>query len=328
MNTTPATAAATRFLMGRTAAALRAALAAAAGPTATVEAEWGEEVVEGSLTTLAHHGARAVNPAPCCWPESQLPAARPAVVGLSHLDLDTMGGIALLMGWRGHWQPLSAAGAERGFWPLAAWVDVHGPHRVGEWVAGQARQQDARAAVWLLHAYWAACRGPQYRPAPWAAGEEVRDVTDLVQRLRQLLADVLFCRADLLKAGNAWAKEQEGLNTESLKRLVTVRKDDRHFTILIREAGGFVNHLYNPPKGPVADGVLSLNTTTGAVTLSWASPEEAPESACTIMQRAFGPEAGGQKGIAGSPRGKAHNMGDLDKVIQVFKEEPYRLLVS
>lgn len=32
---------------------------------ATVEAEYGDDVVEGEILTLAHHGSRSNNPAPC-----------------------------------------------------------------------------------------------------------------------------------------------------------------------------------------------------------------------------------------------------------------------
>ena len=43
---------------------------------ATVEAEYGNNVVEGTKVTLAHHGPRSNNPAPCNTPDvPELPAS-------------------------------------------------------------------------------------------------------------------------------------------------------------------------------------------------------------------------------------------------------------
>lgn len=72
-------------------------------PTHTVEAEWGDEVVEGSVLTLAHHSSREGQPAPCLYRSPGHTWPKVALVGVSHLDLDTIGGIIGLMGI---WQEL------------------------------------------------------------------------------------------------------------------------------------------------------------------------------------------------------------------------------
>ena len=77
--------------------------------TVTVEAEYGNSVIEGTILTMAHHGPRADNPAPClAWHQAgevSYPGLRGKtditsveVVGVSHIDLDTLGGIAAILG--------------------------------------------------------------------------------------------------------------------------------------------------------------------------------------------------------------------------------------
>ena len=63
---------------------------------ATVEAEYGTECVPGRVVTLAHHGPRSSNPAPCNTETEILPEG--STIMLSHLDLDAVGGALALMG--------------------------------------------------------------------------------------------------------------------------------------------------------------------------------------------------------------------------------------
>lgn len=60
---------------------------------------------------------------------------------------------------------------------------------------------------------------------------------------------------------------------------------------------------------------MAFNTKSGSVTLSFAEKDD-PRDACEIMQKVFGPEAGGHKGIAGSPRGKRQGVGPLEDVFR------------
>lgn len=65
---------------------------------ATVEAEYGDYCVEGNEVTLAHHGSRSSNPAPCNTPN--VPTLSGGTILVSHLDLDAIGGVLDLMGKR------------------------------------------------------------------------------------------------------------------------------------------------------------------------------------------------------------------------------------
>ena len=137
-------------------------------PAVTVEAEYGDRCVEGTELTLAHHGPRAGNPAPCV---AEVPARlgtqftnAGATIGVSHVDLDTVGGILRLA--EGD-RPLT--GSEE-FWRVAAFVDVNGVHRLAE-----ANASDE--IVRQLHAWWAWSETNRVRVGP-----ECVDVTEHVQQ--------------------------------------------------------------------------------------------------------------------------------------------------
>ena len=92
----------------------------------TVEAEYGDTCVPGSdsmggWATLAHHGTRSGNPAPCVWTsgEEVFSKKTPHAILLSHLDLDSLGGVGLVLGF---YNP-----NEQDFWRAAAHIDVCGP---------------------------------------------------------------------------------------------------------------------------------------------------------------------------------------------------------
>jgi hypothetical protein len=111
----------------------------AEAPHLTVEAEYGAVVIEGSVFTAAHHqpvgspyaGDHLVaggRPAPCN--DAQIPTLDPSAgewtVGISHLDLDTIGGVLRALP-----EFADLFGSENGgFWNLAAFVDTNGAHKV------------------------------------------------------------------------------------------------------------------------------------------------------------------------------------------------------
>lgn len=259
-------------------------LAQTVSPLISVEAEYGDTVVQGALYTAAHHGSRAANPCPCV--DASIPAIGAGRILVSHIDLDTVGGVGRAIGH-------PACGGRHGmFWRLAAFVDTAGPHRLAE-----VRQWDAGPSLLVerqLHAYWAwaqANRGPRRDPGV------VHDVTAEVKRHLALLLDIFGEREDgsLLQAGDEFKAAGERLNAESF---LAISSDG----VIRRRSDAFVNHLYTAPSGEVGNAVIAFNTQTKAMTLSFAEKGD-PRNACEIMQAAFGPEAGGHKGIAGSPRG-------------------------
>jgi hypothetical protein len=268
-----------------------AAALATLKPQHTVEAEFGFDVVEGSVQTLAHHGPRAANPCPCLNPDV-LPAERGDVIGISHIDLDTLGGLGRIIGID------HCMGFVTQFWALAAYVDINGPHKIHEFAPTPETERQ-------LNAYWAwAADHKVFAPRDGSVLDVSHDVATHMQELGHILAG----DEGLLEAGDAFKAAGAELNKTSLVEVIETPLGK----VAIRRADGFTNHLYTTAEEVVCDGVLAFNATFESVTLSFSDGQG---NACDIMQKAFGPEAGGHAGIAGSPR-TPHTFDDLGKVIE------------
>lgn len=269
----------TQFLLASSATILQATLVEY-DRTGTVEAEYGDFCVEGSVVTLAHHGSRSHNPAPCLRDDGDLALD---VVGLSHLDLDALGGCLALVGRKPE---------APGFWELAAFVDIHGAHKLH--VSG-ASAEHLRA----LHAWWAWSEANRvYAPRDGS----ILNVTNAVWTASEALARILSGSITLLNAGDAWKKAADALNADSFVEPVG--------DVCIRVSSKFVNHMYCGPDGREYKAVVSLNPRTGACTVSFADTPEG-EGARGIVQSMWGPEAGGHVGIAGSPRDRRMQLVDV-----------------
>lgn len=272
-----------RFLLSSNPANLTTALAAYA-KTATVEAEYGEVVVEGSVKTLAHHGPRQGNLCPCLYTNS---SDEIEAVGLSHIDLDTLGGCAAIIGCKPD---------ADGFWKLAAFVDVTGPHKLAQ---SGATPEDIRK----LYAFWA---WSQKNRAFAERDGSVSDVTAKVIEGIDALTRVLADDEQLLAEGDQLKADEAALSTRSY----VGRRGD----VVIRKADVFVNNLYVCPDGYVGKMVVALNTKTNGVTVSLSDPT--PGISCRkIVQSVWGDQAGGHDGIAGSPRNQRMTEVDLERAV-------------
>ena len=297
-----------KFLAAASPAALQAALSGFAR-TATVEAEYGDECVEGSALTMAHHGPRAGGKAPCAYtnedcvlagvPDRDCYCGGSGVavdggvcrcarrewdaVGLSHIDLDSLGGCAAILGLK----PEAPA-----FWALAEFVDLRGPHRLSE--SGASAEDVAR-----LHAFWAWSQSHRVQVPREGHADATDAVLAGVEAIRRICAD----DPEMLAAGAAHAAGEAALNAESFVKV--------EGGVILRRSPQFVNHLYAAPDGTPAAAVVALNESTGAVTVSFAD-QPPPGGAVAIVQGLWGSLAGGHLGIAGSPRGRAMTMGDAE----------------
>lgn len=270
----------------------------------TIEAEYGSFVMEGSVYTAAHHqgsGKYAGRhlpglsytgmPSPCN--DGNIPVLTDGVVAVSHIDLDSVGGCLRTIA---EFAPLFAQDF-KGFWNLAEFVDVTGPHRMDpDYVWARSLR-----AVWA----WFQTNRPRF------SRTEIEDCSEFIRAAGQMLQRVLIEQdSDLLAAGQAMADAEAALNDSSLMRVV----DARGRLVVVREAGGFTNHLYRLLDGRIAAAVVARNTKMGSVTVSLADPIEGV--VCRdIVQSLWGMEAGGHAGIAGSPRGQEMSTADLDACV-------------
>lgn len=259
--------------------------------SATVEAEYGDITVAGSVLTMAHHGANAGNRAPCAYPNGCAKGVE--IVGLSHFDLDTLGGCAAILGRKPETEI---------FWQLAEFVDLNGPHKLGE---SGAFDEDIRR----LHAFWA--WSEQNRVFANRDGS-VLDVTDKVIEGIEVLKMIMNGDEQMLAAGDDFKAKGDKLNAESFVEFIG---ED----VIVRVSPNFVNHLYVAPDGEVAKVVVGFNTLHGSITVSFA---DAPKgvNARDIVQKLWGAEAGGHAGIAGSPRGLRMQLFDIQDTIKAVHD--------
>lgn len=257
----------------------------------TIEAEYGDIVVEGSILTLAHHGSRSGNPAPCL---AEVSEELPEVIGLSHIDLDTIGGCMSVLGIKPK--------KHRSFWELAAFVDVNGPHKLKTF---EHSDVDNR----MLHAFWAF--NETHKVFPPRDGS-VMDVTSLIDEFMLAVISILNQSEEMLVAGDKFKTDENDLNESSF-----VEGDS---TVIVRKADKFVNHLYVAPgEAAPSKSCVTLNKERKAITISFSDPIPGV-SACDIAQSLWGLKAGGHAGIAGSPRDSEMSEEDLYKAVSAIRE--------
>jgi len=267
--------------------------------SATVEAEYGDVLVLGTeeFPVLAHHGNNSHRPCPCTVDNVVSP---PACIGLSHLDLDSLGGVLALLGRK----PEAVS-----FWKLAAFVDINGPHKLG--AAGAGALDVAR-----LQAWWA--WSETHRVFAPRDGSCV-DITTQVEEAEGALCAILNNDPDLLEAGRVWAAREAQLEVESF--VDGYLSNNVRPGVLLRVSEMFVNHLYTHGFESF-DAVVALNTKTGSITLSYASPTF-DQSACGVVQTFWGPLAGGHRGIAGSPRDMKCSLSDARELVEMVRKSGY-----
>ena len=266
-------------------------LAATVDAHVTVEAEYGSVVATGSVYTAAHHqpGMEAL-PAPC--EDTGIPVLESGTVLVSHLDLDTIGGCLRTMD-----SSLMEAFAYDSFWKLAGFVDVNGPHKLGQ---ADASEKDLAR----LYAFWAWKR----TNVGQISRDECTDVTDLIWEAEGALSLILdgshsngYGNAtELLAAGVQMRDDEAALNrstmVETSSSVIT-----RVTSFDPADGQGFCNHLYADVDGKPYAAVVAFAKCGGPITISLADAIEGV-SCREVMQEMFGPEAGGHDGIAGSPR--------------------------
>lgn len=238
--------------------------------TGTVEAEYGDLLVEGSWATLAHHGPRAHLPCPCILPNRQ-DAPSAFLVGISHLDLDTLGGVLALLG--------AKPDADE-FWAVAAQVDVRGPHMLP-------LLTDSKGLVDQLNAFWAWSDAHRLSLPPG----QIVDASVAIEEARLALLAILAGDSSLLEAGKVWSDKKAELAASTLRGV--------RGPVAFRVGEVFVNHLYTPEQ----TAIVGYNPMKGIVTASLVDDTTHGDADVSqILKGFFGPEAGGRKTVGGGPR--------------------------
>ena len=254
-------------------------------PTATVEAEYGNMVIRGEEVTLAHHTKEFQdNPAPCNA-ENVPVLGDDATIVVSHLDLDTLGGIAALMGRKKD---------DPAFWQAAEFIDLNGPHNLYK------VDEDVRDRYVAYECYQATNRMPRFA--------EITDVTDIVMSHLQVIDRAIDGDKDLIKQGKEWEKK----TNEIIEKCLIFENDN--VRVFNSPEGTFCSAAYYSPNlGKVVPCTVTLNGKFHSITAAMADGgKEMQDCNCRDMVQAlWGDEAGGHAGIAGSPRGQIMTTYDL-----------------
>lgn len=138
--------------------------------------------------TLAHHDIRSDNPAPC---NTEVEPLTGGTILISHIDLDTVGGIMAVEGIKPE---------DPEFWSAAEFIDNNGPHRIRELPQGI---QDK------LNAYYAAENEMRKEEGPPPRGI-LEDVTEHVGKRMAAVSVILDERApgheEYIKKGIEWER--------------------------------------------------------------------------------------------------------------------------
>lgn len=265
---------------------------------ATVEAEYGDECLEGTMATLAHHGPRANNPAPCNTPD--VPVLPPfATVVVSHIDLDTLGGIYALQGRKPE---------DDRFWEAAEKIDVEGAHHIHE------LDQDIQDKLNAYYAYNDGQPRQRYTEAIDVT-KQIDDTYDIVNAI----VDINNPEHDkLIAAGKEWAQTRE---KEVEDQLVYENKDVRVF-----DTNGIfcAASYFSPNQNTICPATITYNEKFKSITLAFEDGGK-QLNAKEIVQELWGPEAGGREGIAGSPRNVEMTKDDLAKLVNELTERQLKL---
>lgn len=265
---------------------------------ATVEAEYGDECLEGTMVTLAHHGPRSNNPAPCNTPD--VPELPPfATVVVSHIDLDTLGGIYALQGRKPE---------DYRFWEAAEMIDVKGAHHIHE------LDKDIQDK---LNAYYAYNDGqPRQR---YTEAIDVTKQIDDTYNVVNAIVDINDPEHDkLITAGKEWAQTRE---KEVEDQLVYENKDVRVF-----DTNGIfcAASYFSPNQNTICPATVTYNEKFKSITLAFEDGGK-QLNAKEIVQELWGSEAGGREGIAGSPRNVEMTKNDLAKLVNELTERQLKL---
>ena len=276
----------------------------------TVEAEYGAYVWEGTAYTAAHHQkdgpyagrhilahAATGRPSPCNDPN--IPILQSGLIGVSHLDLDTIGGVLRA-------DPVRAQthfGFDtQAFWDLAEAVDTRGAHRLPELCS------DA-ALLRQLHGFWA-----WSKTAPHFDFMRVHDVGSVIDAAALVLLELFTGDPQRLGAGEAFAAGEAALNTRTY-----VHADGGVILRHTESASDFVNHLYRSPSGDLNQGVVAWNREKGSITISVSDPDVLGVDCRALVQSLWGPESGGHAGIGGGPRELRFGFGEADRAVAVLR---------
>lgn len=216
-------------------------------PVASIEAEFGDEIVEGSKITLTHYSFGKNNRAPCVADVEEISFGN---VVLNHFDLNILGACMKLLGYK------SKLFRELFFWKSVEYIDINGPHRLFEFLNDDSISDFVEDC---LNAFWA-----------WNSenniivNDELTDGTDFINSAIDVMNSIFAFDEKLIERGREWVDEQNSLNEDSFISHCKVG----NYRIISRESDKFVNHLYSTLDGVVGNIIIAYNTGSNRIIIS------------------------------------------------------------
>lgn len=260
-------------------------------PTATVEAEYGEKVIQGEQVTLAHYAKEYENN-PALYNTLNVPVLDDdSTIIVSHLNLDTIEGIAALIGRKKE---------ESEFWKTVEFIGLNGSHNLFQ------VEEEAREKYIAYQAYQINHRKPKFT--------EITDVTAIVLEHLKIIDRIIDGDKTLIQEGIKWAEETKRKIEECL-----VFEND-NVRVFNSPEGVFCSEAYYSEKqGKVIPSTVTRNGKSKSVTVAMADGGK-KVSAKELVQELWGNEAGGLLRIAGSPRGQEMTEKDMQQLANIVNE--------
>ena len=258
---------------------------------ATVEAEYGDICVEGKDITLAHHGPRSGNPAPC---NTEVEPISGGMILVSHLDLDTIGGIMAIKGTKPE---------DPEFWRAAEYVDLHGPHHIHRF------PKEIQDKFNAFYAAEFALRDKEGR----INGREIKDITKDAEKREEAVKAICIEQHPeherYISRGKQWAKERADA---AEKQAVA---DTQNVRVFMTNGVSTAAAYYSEKDKEIKPATVTYNAKFGTITIALEDGGKSGVSAMRIAREIWGEGAGGKDGIAGSPHGMEMTENDLVRAV-------------
>jgi hypothetical protein len=260
----------------------------------TIEAEYGDETVKGTLYTSAHHGKNQDNPAPCI--DDNIPVILEGTILGSHIDLDFILGCGKALGLYEfkHFDMMRFRG-------IASHIDINGPHHINK--------ENFKSYKECFDAYWAwnESRGKEIGNAERIV--ESKDIRQAVLESLSVIEKIVKHNdEELIEKGKEWAKNIQEATEKCLK------EETKHYRLFSTDRVFCGASYYSPQQKEIIPAIISYNEKFKAITLSFEDSGK-KFKADEIMKELFGAGAGGKAGIAGTPRGIEFTFNDTRKVV-------------
>lgn len=255
-------------------------------PVITVEAEYGLEVVEGQLHTMAHHIPGWETAPSLQMNIKSFKFDQDDYILISHIDLDTVCGVMAAIGEYNVSEDIKAG---------VNYVDCNGQHHLFDEVVSD----EARRFILSYIGY------AQKNRAPFGAEDVTEYVSAVISSLRT---------REFYEAGKAFVESRKAEAEASVVSilgsiaLIEQKADSNAFGLNSEYILG----------GKEYDYVIVFSNKFKSVTISARKGSLDPKNMAELVRVVFGPEAGGHHGIAGSSRGKEFSIEDAARLQDVL----------